>query len=84
VRRASAVPGEAPGAPPGMAVGDPKHITEVLKGWEATGVDCVNFLLNALETVPQAEVLDSLRLFAREVMPAFKSDARATARVAAE
>ena len=83
VRRVSAVPGEAPGAPPGMAVGDPKHITEVLKGWEATGVDCVNFLLNALETVPQAEVLDSLRLFAKEVMPAFKKT-RASARVAAE
>ena len=84
VRRQSAVPGEAPGAPPGMAVGDPKHIIEVLKGWESTGVDCVNFLLNALETVPQQEVLDSLRLFAKEVMPAFKTDARAKARVAAE
>jgi hypothetical protein len=31
----------------------------------------VNFLLNALETIPQAKVLASLRLFAREVMPAF-------------
>ena len=29
------------------------------------------FLLNAMEVIPQPEVLDSLRLFAREVMPAF-------------
>ena len=42
-----------------------------LKKWESTGVDLVNFLLNADETVPQEQVLDSLRLFAREVMPAF-------------
>ena len=35
------------------------------------GVDRVNFLLNAPETVPQAQVLASLRLFAREVMPQF-------------
>jgi hypothetical protein len=35
------------------------------------GVDRVNFLLNAAEAIPQAEVLESLRLFAREVMPAF-------------
>jgi len=34
-------------------------------------VDCVNFILNAAETVPQQEVLDSLRLFAKEVMPRF-------------
>jgi hypothetical protein len=72
VRRAPAQLGEAGAAPPGLAVGDPKHIIEVIKSWENTGVDCVNFLLNALETVPQQEVLNSLRLFAKEVMPAFK------------
>jgi hypothetical protein len=84
VRRQSAVPGDMPAPPPGMAVGDPQRIIEVLKGWESTGVDCVNFLLNALEVVPQAEVLASLRLFAREVMPHFKAGARASAPVAAE
>ncbi len=31
----------------------------------------MNFLLNTLEIIPQADVLASLRLFAREVMPAF-------------
>ena len=84
VRRQSAVPGEMPGPPPGLAVGDPKRIIEVLKGWESTGVDCVNFLLNALEVVPQAEVLASLRLFAKEVMPAFKAGATSKTPVAAE
>ncbi|HEY4343378.1 MAG TPA: LLM class flavin-dependent oxidoreductase [Parvibaculum sp.] len=74
VRRGSNVPGDAPPLPPGMAIGDPKQIIATLKAWESTGVDCVNFLLNAMETVPQAEVLASLRLFAKEVMPAFKTD----------
>ena len=45
-----------------------------LKRWEAVGVDRVNFLLNAMETIPQADVLASLRLFAKEVMPAFADD----------
>jgi hypothetical protein len=43
----------------------------MLEQWEQTGVDCVNFLLNAHETVEQQAVLDSLRLFGREVMPHF-------------
>jgi len=34
-------------------------------------VDRVNFLLNTMEVIPQSDVLESLRLFAREVMPAF-------------
>ena len=43
-----------------------------MKEWESIGVDGVNFLLNAMEAIPQAQVLASLQLFAREVMPAFK------------
>jgi len=38
----------------------------------------VNFLLNAAENIPQEQVLNSLRLFAKEVMPAF-ADSRARA-----
>jgi hypothetical protein len=37
------------------------------------GVDGVNFILNAFDVVEQQAVLDSLRLFAAEVMPKFKS-----------
>jgi hypothetical protein len=36
------------------------------------GADRINFLLNAAETVPQDEVLASMRLFAKEVMPKFQ------------
>jgi alkanesulfonate monooxygenase SsuD/methylene tetrahydromethanopterin reductase-like flavin-dependent oxidoreductase (luciferase family) len=54
-----------------MAIGDPGRIIRTIKEWESIGVDGVNFLLNAMETIPQAKVLESLRLFAREVMPAF-------------
>ena len=43
-----------------------------MKKWEAVGVDRVNFLLNTLEIIPQEDVLASLRLFAKEVMPAFR------------
>jgi alkanesulfonate monooxygenase SsuD/methylene tetrahydromethanopterin reductase-like flavin-dependent oxidoreductase (luciferase family) len=55
----------------GLAFGGPERILRALKRWEAVGVDRVNFLLNTVEVIPQADVLASLRLFAREVMPAF-------------
>jgi alkanesulfonate monooxygenase SsuD/methylene tetrahydromethanopterin reductase-like flavin-dependent oxidoreductase (luciferase family) len=69
LRRQASAPGAAP---PGIAIGNPERITRELKKWEAMGIDCVNFVLNVLEVVPQEQVLDSLRLFAREVMPHFK------------
>lgn len=42
-----------------------------MKKWESLGVDCINFILNANEVVPQDQVMASLRLFAKEVMPVF-------------
>jgi hypothetical protein len=54
-----------------MCIGDPKGITAAVKEWESIGVDQVNFMLNAAEILPQEQVLESLRLFAKEVMPAF-------------
>jgi alkanesulfonate monooxygenase SsuD/methylene tetrahydromethanopterin reductase-like flavin-dependent oxidoreductase (luciferase family) len=57
--------------PEGIAVGDPDHVLEVIRRWESIGVDGINFLVNGLETVPQAAVLDSMRVFASEVMPKF-------------
>ncbi len=59
--------------PEGAAVGDPAHITEMIRQWEAVGVDGINFILNCAEIVPQEQVLDSLRLFAAEVMPKFRA-----------
>jgi alkanesulfonate monooxygenase SsuD/methylene tetrahydromethanopterin reductase-like flavin-dependent oxidoreductase (luciferase family) len=63
--------------PEGLTVGDPDHIIEALKLWEATGADGVNFIINSHNVIPQQEVLDSLRMFARDVMPHFDPVARA-------
>ena len=58
--------------PEGIAIGDPERVLRACKRWEAVGVDRINFLLNALETVPQEDVLNSLRIFAKHVMPHFQ------------
>ena len=71
--RGGGAPGDAPGAPEGICIGDPEQILRAVKRWEAIGVDEINFLLNASEVLTQQQVLDSLRLFASEVMPAFRS-----------
>ncbi|HEX7096697.1 MAG TPA: LLM class flavin-dependent oxidoreductase, partial [Acidimicrobiales bacterium] len=78
-RRPSGGPGDAYGIPEGICVGDPDIIIAALKRWESIGVTGVNFLLNALETIPQQQVLDSMRLFAREVMPKFREPQGAAA-----
>jgi hypothetical protein len=71
-------PGDAYGIPEGICVGDPDIIIAALKRWESLGLTGINFLLNGLESIPQAEVLASMRLFARDVMPAFR-DSQANA-----
>jgi hypothetical protein len=71
LRRQATGPEASEQAGEGLALGGPERITKALKRWESVGVDRVNFLLNTVEAIPQAEVLDSLRLFAKEVMPAF-------------
>ncbi len=65
--------------PEGVCIGDPERVAEACRRWEEVGIDQINFLLNASETVPQDEVLASLRLFAREVMPRFADDPGARA-----
>ena len=65
-------PGDPRGIPEGIAIGDPTRIVEAIERWESIGIDWINFMLNAVETVPQEEVLASLRLFAAEVMPRFR------------
>jgi alkanesulfonate monooxygenase SsuD/methylene tetrahydromethanopterin reductase-like flavin-dependent oxidoreductase (luciferase family) len=72
LRRQATGPDAAGQAGEGLALGDPVRIIRALKKWEAVGVDRVNFLLNTLELIPQAEVLASLALFAKDVMPAFR------------
>ncbi len=63
----------------GLCFGDPTRITAALQRWQSVGVDCVNFLVNTNEVIPQADVLASLKLFAREVMPAFRKPVPAAA-----
>ena len=62
--------------PDGIAIGDPDRIVKAIKVWEEIGVDAVNFVLNTAEVVSQQDVLASMRLFAAEVMPAFRSRPR--------
>jgi len=68
----------------GTPIGDPKACIQALKWWEEVGVDRMVFLINTGETIPQEQVLNSLRLFAREVMPEFTRAERAEAKKAAE
>ena len=57
----------------GLALGNPERILRAVQRWESVGVDRINFRLNCMEEIPQEQVLKSLRLFAREVMPHFQS-----------
>ncbi|MCU1376209.1 MAG: monooxygenase [Actinomycetia bacterium] len=71
-RSSAGSPGEKYGIPEGIVVGDPDLIAAAIGRWESVGVDGVNFLVNALEVLPQDQVLESMRLFAAEVMPRFQ------------
>jgi alkanesulfonate monooxygenase SsuD/methylene tetrahydromethanopterin reductase-like flavin-dependent oxidoreductase (luciferase family) len=68
----------------GLAFGDPARIVRAVKKWESIGVDQINFILNALEIIPQAEVMASLRLFGKEVMPHFAGKTVKAVRAVAE
>jgi hypothetical protein len=65
-------PGDRPSVPDGICIGDPHGIIQAAKRWESIGVDQINLLLNASEVLTQDQVLASLRLFAKEVMPVFE------------
>jgi hypothetical protein len=68
----------------GTPIGDPEACIKALKWWEEIGVDRMTFLINTGETIPQEQVLASLRLFAAEVMPAMTRTERAEAARIAE
>jgi len=75
-----------PGAPDaqkpvssGLCFGDPATLIEIIKRWEAAGADHLVFMVQAREHLAQKEVLESLRLFGREVMPHFSRAPRAKA-----
>jgi alkanesulfonate monooxygenase SsuD/methylene tetrahydromethanopterin reductase-like flavin-dependent oxidoreductase (luciferase family) len=62
----------------GMAVGTPDRVIGQIKLWQEIGVDRMVFILNTAEQIPQDKVLNSLRLFAEKVMPAFDKETQAT------
>ena len=74
-------PSAAKGLPEGVGIGDPDHLVRTIRKWEDVGVTGINFLLNAMEMIPQEQVLDSLRLFATEVIPQFQTPEERAARV---
>jgi alkanesulfonate monooxygenase SsuD/methylene tetrahydromethanopterin reductase-like flavin-dependent oxidoreductase (luciferase family) len=81
LRRQAVGPDSQGEAAEGLGLGNPERIIRAMKRWEEVGVDRVNFLLNCLEEIPQAQVLQSLRLFAQEVMPHFQKQPAAPAAV---
>lgn len=64
---------DRPPAAEGSCIGDPAQIIEAIKHWESIGIDGINFMVNGCEFLDQQEVLDSMRLFAMEVMPSFRA-----------
>ncbi len=74
LRRQATGPDATGAAGEGLGIGNPARILKAMQNWEACGVDRVNFILNCQEEIPQEQVLQSLRLFAREVMPHFQSE----------
>jgi alkanesulfonate monooxygenase SsuD/methylene tetrahydromethanopterin reductase-like flavin-dependent oxidoreductase (luciferase family) len=72
----------------GTPIGDPEDCIKQLKWWEEVGVDRMCFLINVGETIPQERVLESLRLFGKEVIPVMSrkelAEARRMAKVAAK
>lgn len=71
IRQDVGAPNEEKRKPEGLCYGTPDQIEQALRRWESVGVDRVVFMVNYLEIVEQQAVLDSMRLFAREVMPRF-------------
>jgi hypothetical protein len=72
LRRESGSPGDAAKSFKGVTMGTPDDVADAIAAWENVGFDGINFIHQFMEVVPQQYVLDSMRLFAEEVMPRFK------------
>jgi alkanesulfonate monooxygenase SsuD/methylene tetrahydromethanopterin reductase-like flavin-dependent oxidoreductase (luciferase family) len=59
-------------------IGSPETVISALRAWEEIGVDRMVFLINFDQVIPHGKILDSLRRFAREVMPAFAEERKPT------
>jgi len=58
-----------------IVAGDPESCINAVKLHEATGVDQIQFLM-ATETIGHQDVLKSIEMFGKHVIPAFKKEAR--------
>ena len=76
LRRESGGPGDAAKSFKGVTMGTPDDVAGAIRQWEAIGYDGINFIAQFMEVVPQQYVLDSMRLFAEEVMPQFKHSSK--------
>ena len=56
-----------------IVAGDPASCIEAIKVHEATGVDQIQFLM-ATETVGHKEVMESIEMFGKHVIPAFRKE----------
>jgi alkanesulfonate monooxygenase SsuD/methylene tetrahydromethanopterin reductase-like flavin-dependent oxidoreductase (luciferase family) len=63
---------KAKAVPDGLTAGNPQELIDTIKSWESAGVDQMVLMINSREVIPQDEVMASLALFEREVMPHFK------------
>jgi hypothetical protein len=72
-------PGDHKPVSSGLCFGNPAAIVDTCKRWEAAGTDQLVFMIQAREHLPQQDILDSLRLFGREVMPHFSQTRRPVA-----
>lgn len=61
----------------GLCFGSPATLIDTIRRWEAAGADHLTFMVQSREHLAQKDVLDSLRLFAREVMPHFSAETKA-------
>lgn len=59
--------------PDGLCAGTPAEIIETIRAWGDAGVDEIIFMVNSREVIPQSEVMASLELFTKEVLPHFKN-----------
>ncbi|SEH19175.1 Flavin-dependent oxidoreductase, luciferase family (includes alkanesulfonate monooxygenase SsuD and methylene tetrahydromethanopterin reductase) [Sphingopyxis sp. YR583] len=62
----------AKAVPDGLCGGTPSDIIAIIEEWKSVGVDEIIFMLNSREAIPQAEVMASLDLFKRKVLPHFQ------------
>ncbi len=55
----------------GFLFGTPEAVRGIVSKWQDAGADQLNLMVQSAEVLPQEEVLESIRLFGREVIPKF-------------